>query len=205
MYKNIVFDFGNVLAHFDETEITSCYLTDQKEIETVRDVVFNRPKPWDMLDGDEMSVSEAKEYFRKSFSSDRLYETACKILDNWMFNLPLFFGATEMISELKSKGAKIYLISNINMTFADRCMEVPSLNRLFSMFDGLVFSAKEAMRKPDPEIFRRLTERYSLVPGECIFVDDTAENHTGAKQAGMNTYLFDGDIQKLKAELLKRG
>lgn len=203
MYKNIVFDCGQVLVRFDPENIIRCYLTDEDEVKRVKDVIFNRPKPWALLDEDKMSVSEAKEYFAEQLDDPRLVKVACRILDNWMFNLPVINGVYECVEALKKAGKNLYLISNINMTFADRCMEVPSLNRIFSNFSGLVFSAKEALCKPDEKIFTRFLERYNLDAKECIFIDDTQENLEGAKKAGIDGYLFDEDYKKLLKYLLE--
>ena len=202
MYKNIVFDCGQVLVHFDPTNIVRCYLTDEDDIKRVEEVVFSRPAPWALMDEDKMSVEEAKQYFAEKLNDERLTKAACRLLDNWMFNLPVISGVYECIEMLKAAGKNIYLISNINMTFADRCMEVPSFNRLFSNFSGLVFSAKEALCKPDPEIFTRFLNRYNLDAKDCIFVDDTLENLDGAKKAGIDGYHFDQNFKKLTAYLL---
>ena len=50
-------------------------------------------------------------------------------------------------------------------------------------------------------IYERLCERYSLLPRECLFVDDLLENVNGAVKAGMSAHLFDGDYGKVEARL----
>lgn len=203
MYKNIIFDCGQVLVRFDPKNIVRCYLTDEDEIAKVEKVMFSRPMPWALLDEDAVSVEQAKAYAAEQLQDERLTRAACRLLDNWMFNLPVIKGAYDCIKELKNRGKNIYLISNINMTFADRCMEVPSLNRIFENFSGLVFSAKEALCKPNHEIFERTLKRYELDPKECIFIDDSQENLEGAKKTGIDGYLFDEDFEKLTKYLLE--
>jgi FMN phosphatase YigB (HAD superfamily) len=56
-----------------------------------------------------------------------------------------------------------------------------------SDFDGVVVSGLEGIVKPDPRIFMRFCERYSLAPDTCVFVDDSEMNVTAARKVGMHT------------------
>lgn len=40
---------------------------------------------------------------------------------------------------------------------------------------------------------------FNLKPETCFFVDDRKDNITGANHCGMDGYVFDGDVAKLKA------
>jgi putative hydrolase of the HAD superfamily len=53
------------------------------------------------------------------------------------------------------------------------------------LFDVIVFSAEEGVKKPDPEIYRRALARLGVDPQEAIFVDDRLTNIAGAQQIGM--------------------
>ena len=46
------------------------------------------------------------------------------------------------------------------------------------MLDGVVVSAYEGIKKPNPKIFEILLERYSLVAEECLLIDDDDTNKT---------------------------
>ncbi len=54
------------------------------------------------------------------------------------------------------------------------------------------FSSKElGYKKPDPKFFRSIVEKLNLTPGECVMIGNFYEKDiTGAKQAGMQTVLF---------------
>ena len=54
----------------------------------------------------------------------------------------------------------------------------------------MTVSGEEHVTKPDQAIYRRLLDRFSLVPGECLFIDDNAANVAGAIQAGMAAVRF---------------
>ncbi|HEV7757086.1 MAG TPA: HAD family phosphatase [Mycobacteriales bacterium] len=53
------------------------------------------------------------------------------------------------------------------------------------LFDAVVISGEEGLRKPEPAIYRLAADRLGLAPAECVFVDDLAPNVRGAAQVGM--------------------
>jgi putative hydrolase of the HAD superfamily len=58
---------------------------------------------------------------------------------------------------------------------------------LAELFDGVVISGEEGMRKPAPQMYTLGAERIGLPPSECVFVDDLAFNLEPAKELGMAT------------------
>ena len=63
-------------------------------------------------------------------------------------------------------------------------------------------SGDEKVAKPDPKIYRILLERYGLIPGECVFLDDNADNVKAAEALGINAIRFD-NIENVKQNLAK--
>ena len=51
--------------------------------------------------------------------------------------------------------------------------------------DAPVFSCREGMTKPDPEIYERCCERLGVKPPEVLYVGDTAREVQGALDAGL--------------------
>ena len=133
---------------------------------------------------------------------ESLHESAIKVYKNWYYNIPFIEGMAELIKAIKAKGGKLFLLSNISVTFAENYTKVAEIAELFSLFDGLVFSAPIGMVKPTPQIFEHLLSKYKLDAKDCIFIDDNANNIMGAESVGIKGYLFDGDAKSLKSELL---
>ena len=77
-----------------------------------------------------------------------------------------------------------------------------ALKSLFEIFDGLVFSAPIGLTKPDKEIFDHILLKYDLKPEETVFIDDNINNILGARASGIKGYLFDGDVSRLRGELV---
>jgi epoxide hydrolase-like predicted phosphatase len=55
------------------------------------------------------------------------------------------------------------------------------------IFDGVVISAQEGMRKPAPEMYLLGAQRAGVAPEQCVFVDDLPHNLTPAQELGMAT------------------
>ena len=53
------------------------------------------------------------------------------------------------------------------------------------VFDAVLLSGQEGLRKPEPEIFRLAARRVGAQPNACVFVDDIAANVEGARAVGM--------------------
>ena len=94
------------------------------------------------------------------------------------------------------------MLSNISRYFVENYEKVPGLRSLFTLFDGLVFSAPVGMVKPTPEIFHYLLDKFHLRAEECTFIDDSELNVEGARNVGIKAILFQNDVEKLKKEIL---
>lgn len=58
---------------------------------------------------------------------------------------------------------------------------------LEELFDGIVISGREGMRKPAPEMYSLGAERIGVAPERCVYVDDLPFNLTPAEELGMAT------------------
>lgn len=58
---------------------------------------------------------------------------------------------------------------------------------LAELFDGIVISGEEGMRKPTPAIYELGAERIGLPATRCVFVDDLPFNLEPARELGMAT------------------
>jgi len=65
--------------------------------------------------------------------------------------------------------------------------EEGSAGSLRHLFDLVVESAVEGMRKPDPRIFSIACERLKIAPSDAVFLDDIGTNLKTARSLGMTT------------------
>lgn len=67
-------------------------------------------------------------------------------------------------------------------------------------FEGIVVSGHEKTRKPFPEFYQILFDRYQVDPAKALFIDDNIKNIEGARKTGLHTIHFKSP-QQLAAEL----
>ena len=60
------------------------------------------------------------------------------------------------------------------------------------------------MRKPHPEIYQLILDRYSIEAETAIFIDDSLPNVAGSEALGITGIHFSG-AQKLRTDLQQKG
>lgn len=193
MYKNIIFDLGNVLLDFNPREYLKSKISDDK-LEEVFKAIFSSEE-WVMLDRGTITEKEA---INNIINRNSTYINEINLaFDNWYDLLKPIEETVEILMSLKENGYKIYYLSNFHeLAFG----EVTKKNKFFELFDGGVVSYAEKLIKPEEDIYKLILERYKLNPNESIFVDDMEANVEGANKVGIKTILFKGP-KELKEEL----
>ena len=191
MYKNIIFDFGNVLGTFDEASILRQFCPRESDLPVLKQAIFQN---WQAFDAGTIEHSEC---VRQAVSSvpDSLKECVLNFFESWYKYLTPLTQTWNFIHELKEKGYGIYLLSNAPVQFAEHA---PSCYEILKEFDGIVFSAPIKLAKPEPGIYHYLFDKYDLKPEECFFLDDKPENIRTSLEVGMDGIVFTGDIEAVK-------
>jgi putative hydrolase of the HAD superfamily len=102
--------------------------------------------------------------------------------------------AVQVLSKLKSKCYKTGLISDCSHEMPAIWEKLP----LAPLIDIAAFSCVLGITKPDPRIYRLVTEQLGVKPEDCLYVGDGASQElAGAAQSGMTPVLIrvpgDGD------------
>lgn len=58
---------------------------------------------------------------------------------------------------------------------------------VMALFDHVIESAKIGLRKPDPRIYRMMTDALGVSPADCVYLDDLGVNLKPARELGMTT------------------
>ncbi|MGW1774313.1 HAD family hydrolase [Streptomyces sp. NPDC002104] len=109
------------------------------------------------------------------------------------------------IRELRENGYRTALLTNNVVEWGPRWRAQLPVDELF---DAVVDSSAEGVRKPDPLIYRRLLERLPAAAHECLFLDDLDENCRTAADLGMLAVHFtttDEAIDQIVDLLRSRG
>lgn len=71
------------------------------------------------------------------------------------------------------------------------------------LFDVVVLGGSIGVRKPDPEVFRRIAALLGVSTSECVVVDDLARNVRGARAAGaVGVHHVDPGVTVQEVEIL---
>ncbi|HLT72040.1 MAG TPA: HAD family phosphatase [Cyclobacteriaceae bacterium] len=106
-------------------------------------------------------------------------------------------GTVEILRTIKGSGHRLYALTNWSAeSFPIALQKFDFLN----WFQGIVVSGVEKTRKPFPDIYRILFDRYAVEPGKSVFIDDNLTNIKAAKNLGLNTIHFTSPEQ-LRGEL----
>ena len=72
------------------------------------------------------------------------------------------------------------------------------VSAVMELFDCVVESSVEGIRKPNPEIYKLACQRISVEPEKCLFIDDLGINLKPAKELGMKTIKVLSEAQALR-------
>ncbi|MCU0542738.1 MAG: HAD family hydrolase [Oscillatoriaceae cyanobacterium Prado104] len=101
----------------------------------------------------------------------------------FQFHCVPFRFLTETLSQLKQQGYLLGIVTNGLGQFQNRAIAGLGIR---DYFDVILISEIEQVRKPQPEIFQRATNRLGVPVQDSIFIGDHPEaDIIGAKNAGM--------------------
>lgn len=115
--------------------------------------------------------------------------------------IKLYDGVIDLLDTLKSKGKKIFLLSNAQRKFTEN--ELNMFN-LIPYFDGIIISSDEECSKPDKHYYDTLIKRYNLNKNETIMIgNDYISDIKGAYEAGLHSlYIHQSISPEIKGRLL---
>ncbi len=190
--RAVIFDWGGVLVRtFDPQPRRALEAQYNLPPGSVGQLVFGSPawarcqvgewseqKLWDAVGQRQgLSPEQTADFRRRFFAGDRLDD--------------------ELVAFIRSlrPGLKTALLSN----FSTHLRHLLDQYHLADAFDAVVISAEEGIVKPDVRIYHAACQRLGVQPDEAVFVDDFAENVTGAQRAGLQAIHFTSTTQTLQA------
>ncbi|MCH5197681.1 MAG: HAD family phosphatase [Oscillospiraceae bacterium] len=194
MIKNVVFDLGRVLVEFDPAAYLRSFGFSDEKVQTLLGVIFG--EDWNLHDrGDYKTVDDLSAALIKKYPSlKKDIETV--LTGDWVKIHYLKTDTADYLFELKGRGYKIFILSNLSVESYEFISKYP----FFSLIDGGVFSYQENCCKPEAKIYKTLISRYSLIPEETVFIDDNKINVEAAREFGIHSVLFTS-LDEVRAEV----
>lgn len=246
MYKNYIFDLYGTLIDIRTDENTSRFWNQVSDIlaqngakyipgdlrktyvrycrAEMAKVILTHPTVRH-IDIDILNVFK-RLYAKKGVKADEkmLFDTAKKFRRASTKHIRLYDGVEDLLSSLKARGGKIFLLSNAQRSFTFPEIEQLGLDEFF---DGILISSDVKMCKPEKRFFNTLVKRYGLEKSECIMIgNDKNSDIGGAVGVGIDSLyihqdispavedgeevpakwtVMDGDVRKIREILLKDG
>lgn len=191
---------GNVLIHFNpETFMDRENVTDPDERRLIRNELFQSVE-WAQMDSGILTERTAEPMILKRFP-ERMHPVVRNLLNNWAIPRDEMEGMEELVAGLKKNGYRIYLLSNASIA-QHRYWPLISVSRYM---DGEMISCDVKVVKPMWEIYHLFTDRFSLNPEECLFIDDATANVAAAIACGWQGIVFHGDADELRVKMRNMG
>ena len=181
---DIILDMGNVLLEWNKDKILQS-ISDTKEEYLILDKAIFQSGLWERLD---LGILTREELVLKVVSMiGRIYQKKVEeVIWNWPSYIDIYREVFPVLSELKKKGYRIFVLSNTSKVFYDLLEE--QLSPLKELLDGFVLSCDIKAIKPDLVMFKEILDKYQLDPTNCVFLDDIEDNTNAAQKLGIKAH-----------------
>jgi putative hydrolase of the HAD superfamily len=195
---NVVFDLGGVVLEWQPARIVESEFEDPAMRERLRTSTFAHPE-WLELDRGTINQDDvvARGARRSGLTVSEMEDLVAKLT----LSLRPIPGTLDLIRAVKDRGNRVYVLSNMPTAAVAHLEQEYSF---WDLFDGIVFSSRVHMVKPESEIYQHLLDTYNLAAEDTVFIDDMEINLEAAAKLGIRTVKFTNPLQ-CETELRKFG
>jgi len=181
IYKNFIFDLGDVLLVLNQEKI--------KEHEDRLSLSFKKivknPVWQDLEIG---SIEKSIAYLKISENIKYRLEHIDQLITTATSSLTPNKTLIELLPILKAHGKKLYCLTNIPR---EEISYLRIHNNFFDYFDVIFASGFLGIRKPSLAIYKYVINFCNISPEETVFIDDNESNIKTAETLGIKAILFD--------------
>ncbi|MBL7875303.1 MAG: HAD family phosphatase [Cyclobacteriaceae bacterium] len=196
-FDTIIFDLGAVLIDWNPRHLYRKIFKTEEEITWFLENICTHE--WNEKQDAGRSFTEATDELLEKFPTHELAIRAW--YDRWQETIkgPIE-GTVAILKEIKAQDQhRLYALTNWSAeTFPWALNNFDFLH----WFEGIVVSGHEKTRKPFPEFYQILFDRYKVNPKSALFIDDSLRNIEGAQAVGLPGIHFQSPEQ-LKNDLRK--
>ncbi|MGH7450534.1 MAG: HAD family hydrolase [bacterium] len=210
----ILFDRGNTLAQFGETDydagqklilasVRPLNALDAASLDRFEDEFFERLDFYRERANLECNLLHYYELMTRYFGIqfDKPYEELCRRYHFIAERISTMPGAQHVLAELKRAGFRLGLVTNTSLPHSIIVEEFQRLS-LYDYFDTVVCSSEIVFRKPDAAMFEVALRSLKITPSEALFVgDDYFADVIGAHKVGMKTVWLNPNRNPVPGEI----
>lgn len=195
MIKNVIFDVGRVLFHWDLRHLFTKLIDDEDELDWFLENVVTTQWHFEHDAGRLLADMTAER-----ISLFPQYEALIKAYAH-RFNETIpgpVAGSLEIVEALAAQDIPLFAITNFGDEFWNGFRPTQPI---FDHFTDIIVSGREKLVKPDPAIYALAIDRFTIKAEESIFIDDMQANIDAANSSGMQGHLFESaDILRTELE-----
>ena len=180
----VIFDVGNVLYHWDLRCLFEKLIADAEELDWF---LANVVTPeWHFQHDAGRPLAEMLPERIAQFPEYETHIQAYTERFNETISGPVK-GSLELVEHLSNSGVTIFGITNFGSEFWQQFRPTAPI---FDLFSDIVVSGEEKLVKPDPAIYRLALQRFDRKAGQCLFIDDRANNIEASEVLGIKEHVF---------------
>lgn len=184
--KNLIFDLGGVIIDLERRMAIDAL--DRLGLRDASALLgeYEQKGPFLLLEKGEISSSELYDILLPHCKKGTTCNDIRDAFEEFLRDIPV--ERLQMLDKLREKGYKLYVLSNTNPIMYNHWIDNAFRNdgkSINDYFDGIVTSYQERMCKPDPDLFKKVTDRYRLKPEETLMLDDSEANVKAARSIGL--------------------
>lgn len=185
MINTIIFDLGAVLIDWNPHYLHRKLFSNEEEMHYFLANICT--SDWNEEQDAGRLFQVGTDLLVKQFPEQEIYIRA--FYSRWDEMLgDALWDSVELFRKLKESGKyKIYALTNWS---AETFPVAQDRYEFLNWFDGIVVSGAEKMRKPAPEFYQLLLDRYNVNSAEALFIDDNYRNILAAEKIGISSIHF---------------
>lgn len=188
MIRNLVFDFGGVIADFEFSQALAAF--ERIGLKNPTEYLDSYHQRGFFMELESGRIG-ADEFVRRLSECAGREVSYAEAREAWLgfFLLPVAPERLAALEELR-RDYRLFVLSNTNpfvMDWARSAEFSPAGKPLDAYFDKLFLSYEMKCMKPDRRIFDRMAAEAPLVPAETLFIDDSPTNAAAGTALGYRT------------------
>ncbi len=113
--------------------------------------------------------------------------TDIELVTRWVRDYEIDADVRRVVAAVREQGFLTCVCTNNNIV---RLSALENKFHFYQDFDVLVSSHEVGYTKPSPEIFLALLEKLAIEPNALLYADDNEDRLSGAKQLGINVFVY---------------
>jgi putative hydrolase of the HAD superfamily len=201
--KAILWDFGGVITTSPFDSFNQFEQDNGLPIDFIRGInaVNHKANAWALLESNQISEGEFDTLFLEESSRAGYGIRGSEILP-LISQTSVRKKMVGVLRECKKHFKNVCLTNNmltgLGLAMSSNSDQEKDVTNVTSLFDIVIESSKEGIRKPDPAIYRLACDKMDVQPHQIVYLDDLGINLKPAREMGMTTIKVLSETQAIK-------